>query len=117
MTESDIKGLGRETTDLTVGAVSAVLTAVIDGFLLSRIWRWAGQQTSHEHHAAVVQTTWLVGAVAFTMLLGAAVAGSRSTPQRRWRYAMFSPILCQLLLVVGLIVYLMVNPPRFSIPW
>ncbi|MFE4517994.1 hypothetical protein ACFRMQ_27840 [Kitasatospora sp. NPDC056783] len=114
---SDIKGLGRETVDLRLGAVYALLTVVIDGYLLSRIWRWAGEQTPGEHHAAVVQTVSLLGFLAFTMLLGVAVAGARSTRQRRWRYAMFSPLLCQLLVPAALMVYLLLNPPHFSIPW
>ncbi|MFE7530463.1 hypothetical protein ACFU7Y_32820 [Kitasatospora sp. NPDC057542] len=112
-----IKGLGRESTDLKAGTVFAALTVAIDGFLLSRIWRWAGEQTPEEHHAAVVQTLWLLGAVGFTVLLGVAVAGDRSTPQRRWRCAMLSPLLCQLLVPAALIVYFLIDPPEIRVPW
>ncbi|MET8543962.1 hypothetical protein ABZW03_25425 [Kitasatospora sp. NPDC004799] len=117
MARTGIKGLGRESADLRAGAVFAVLTVAIDGFLLSRIWRWAGEQTPEEHHTAVVQTMWLLGVVGFTVLLGAAVAGDRSTPQRRWRLAMLGPLLCQLLVPAALIVYFLVNPPEIHIPW
>ncbi|MGA5821329.1 hypothetical protein ACPC54_26085 [Kitasatospora sp. NPDC094028] len=64
------------------------LALLAGAFLLSRIWRWAGQQTPGERHDAVVQTTALLGLTLFTTLLGLAVAGRDSTVQRRWHHAM-----------------------------
>ncbi|MFG2907091.1 hypothetical protein ACGF13_18755 [Kitasatospora sp. NPDC048286] len=113
-----VKGLGRETTDLRAGAVFAVLSVVLDGFLLSRIWRWAGEQTPGEHHSAVLQTWGLLAGIAFTVLLGVAVAGQRSTPQRRWRCAMLGLLLGHLALAafLALVVALLLGGAIGGIP-
>ncbi|MFI9362797.1 hypothetical protein ACIG5E_17340 [Kitasatospora sp. NPDC053057] len=76
------------------------------GVLLTRIWRWAGEQTTAEHRAAVPQTGILAGAVLFAVLfavlLGVAIAGQWSTPHRRRRCAMLSALASHLLLPLGL---------------
>ncbi|WP_030058051.1 MULTISPECIES: hypothetical protein [Streptomyces] len=117
MARTGLKGRGTESADLTAGAVFAGLTALIDGFLLSRIWRWAGQQTPDEHHAAVVQTMMLLGFVGFTALLGVAIAGNHSTPHRRWRCAAFGGLLCHLLVPLVLVIAFLIAPPTITIPW
>ncbi|MFJ7906912.1 hypothetical protein [Kitasatospora sp. NPDC096204] len=97
----------------------AVLSVVIDGLPLSRIWRWAGEQTPGEHHSAVLRTWRLLAGIAFTVLLGMAVAGQRSTPQRRRRCAMLGLLLGHLALAafLALAVALLLGGGIGGIPW
>ncbi|MGW3042393.1 hypothetical protein ACWC9T_20695 [Kitasatospora sp. NPDC001159] len=104
MADTEIRGLGAETGDTVGAAVFGVLTVALDGFLLTRIWRWAGEQTAAEHRTAVTQTAVLVGVVLFATLLGVAVAGQRSTPHRRWYCAMITALASHLLLPLAVIV-------------
>ncbi|MFE6054133.1 hypothetical protein ACFQ6N_25565 [Kitasatospora sp. NPDC056446] len=113
MARTGSKGRGTESADLRTGAVYAALTAAIDAWLLSRIWRWAGEQTTSEYHGAVEQTAALFGIVGFAALLGLAVAGKQSTPQRRWRCAMFGALTVHSLIPLSLIVLLLTWHPTF----
>ncbi|MFF2080261.1 hypothetical protein ACFVXG_36570 [Kitasatospora sp. NPDC058162] len=112
MTDAGIKGVGGESGDAVGAAVFGVLTAGLDAFLLTRIWRWAGEQTAVEHRAAVVQTAALAGAVLFAALLGVAIAGQGSTPHRRWRYAMLSALASHVLIPLALFAALATHPTR-----
>ncbi|MEU4584414.1 hypothetical protein AB0F92_20310 [Kitasatospora aureofaciens] len=106
MTDREIQGLGTEHGDTVGAAVFGVLTVALDVLLLTRIWRWAGEQTASEHRAAAKQTGILIGAGLFAALLGVAIAGQWSTPHRRWRCAMLSALGSHLLLPLGLLLVL-----------
>ncbi|MER7669946.1 hypothetical protein ABTY61_15955 [Kitasatospora sp. NPDC096128] len=112
MTHTGIKGVGRESGDAVGAAVFGVLTAGLDAVLVSRIWRWAGEQTAAEHRAAVLQTAALAGAVLFAALLGAAIAGRDSTPHRRWRYALLTALASHVLIPLALLAALAAHPAR-----
>ncbi|WBP85496.1 hypothetical protein [Kitasatospora cathayae] len=90
MTGTGIRGLGTENGDTVGAALFGVPTVAIDVVLLTRIRRWAGEQTAAEHRAAVTQTGVLAGSVLFAAVLGVAIAGQWSTPHRRWRCATLS---------------------------
>ncbi|KJS59814.1 hypothetical protein [Streptomyces rubellomurinus] len=102
--EAGSKGRGRESGDAAGGVTFGTLAAIAGAFLLSRIWRWAGQQTPDEHHAAMKQTCALVGLVLFMTLVGLAVAGRGSTVQRRWRYAMLGAFFATVVLPAGVVI-------------
>ncbi|MFD8707880.1 hypothetical protein ACFV1W_35785 [Kitasatospora sp. NPDC059648] len=102
VTDPAIRGLGTESGDATGAAVFGGLTVALDVVLLTRTWRWAGEQTPAEHRAAVERTGILVGAVLFAALFGVAIAGQWSTPHRRWRCAMLSALASPALLPLGL---------------
>ncbi|WP_316525518.1 hypothetical protein [Kitasatospora brasiliensis] len=103
MAESGGKGPGRESADLKRGTLFAALTAAIDCFLLYRIWATVGDRPTIEYDWAMRQSWGLLAGVAVAALIGAASAGSGSTPHRRWRRAMLGSLLGHLLLAAFLL--------------
>ncbi|MER7754167.1 hypothetical protein [Kitasatospora sp. NPDC097643] len=108
-----IKGRGRERPDTVVAWVCGVLAATIDGLLLSFDYHSAAQSHSGDHRPEVTAALALIGLVLFAALLGAAIAGQRSTVQRRWRCATVSALLSHLLLPMVLLIAVMIHPPTF----
>ncbi|MFI8454930.1 hypothetical protein [Kitasatospora sp. NPDC085464] len=113
MTGTGIKGRGQETQDAVLAAVLGVLTATIDGWLLSSFRN--GAQAANRQRDAVNSALVLVTLVLFAALLGSLAAGRKSTPQRRWRCAMLGSLLGHLALPAIVVVMLIIHPP--TIPW
>ncbi|MFJ6385941.1 hypothetical protein ACIQI7_38800 [Kitasatospora sp. NPDC092039] len=88
--------------------VTGGLTAVTDGWLLVHLWQDAPAPPRHELPQV---TAALLGFTVLTALLGAAVAGRRSTPHRRWRWATLGALLGHLAALGVLIARLLVDPP------
>ncbi|MFC5889012.1 hypothetical protein RMN57_05430 [Kitasatospora sp. CM 4170] len=88
------------------------MTAVIDGLALAALLR-AASGAPERHRTSINLTLALLAVVLFGSLLGAALAGKRSTPQRRWRFAMTGALTAQLLIPMVLAIALMIHPPTF----
>ncbi|MFE6498361.1 hypothetical protein [Kitasatospora sp. NPDC057738] len=108
-----IRGRGEEVPDTVLAALMGGLTAVSDGWLLVHLRRDA--RTGWVERELPQATLALIGFTALTALLGATLAGRRSTPHRRWRWAMLSALLGHLLALGALIGYLLFHPRGFVV--
>ncbi|MCG6498525.1 hypothetical protein [Kitasatospora sp. A2-31] len=113
MAGTGIRGAGSRTAD-TVGAwVFGAMTAVIDGLALAALCRGHASEVPAQQRAGVDLTLGLLAVSLFGSLLGAALAGKRSTPQRRWRFAMTGALTAHLLIPAAWAIAIMIDPPTF----
>ncbi|MFJ3792217.1 hypothetical protein [Kitasatospora sp. NPDC090091] len=113
MAGTGIRGAGSRTAD-TVGAwVFGTMTAAVDGLALSALLRGHASAALEQRRTSVNLTLALLVLVLFGSLLGAGLAGNRSTPQRRWRFAMTGALAAHLLIPMILVIAMMIHPPTF----
>ncbi|MFJ8624825.1 hypothetical protein ACIRD3_18540 [Kitasatospora sp. NPDC093550] len=117
MAATGLKGRGRERSDTVRAWVWGGLTATLDIWLLTSLWGRAHGQTDQARRFTVNATLVLLAVALLGALLGAAVAGRRSTPQRRRRCAMLGALVGHLAVPMVLAVVFVVHPPTVTIPW